>query len=389
LTCDFITTKSLNNINLSTLRYCVNIRSDIQTQIDQITQNLSNLLFNTISSQNIYSNKTYCNYLNSSYINNTVNISCNAMTCEQGQFTILSSLSTCSCNDIIINNNAFINNTLNCYNGCFNNISSDIVKVDTINVNHLNVEDVISTAGNVYVKNLTPIYCSCTSMSALNFYSKSSLIENLVISDRLSVNEINCAMMNGLTNDQFYLLSNLTSNVQDTLDGLTNLIVQIRPSLDDISCYNATFKNLEAAFCIIDASLVADTLETDYMQVNCSLQTEDIDVKGQAMFVSPIINGYSDERLKIITSYLDGKECLDKIKRLECFKYIPNIDTFEQNGIPIPKMIKEEIGLSAQDVQSMFPETVCNMTNSSFLSIQYERLIPILIAAIQELDRRS
>ena len=105
---------------------------------------------------------------------------------------------------------------------------------------------------------------------------------------------------------------------------------------------------------------------------------------------------YSDERLK--TKVCDITEPLEIIDKLNGFYYIPNALAY-RNGITHNT---QEVGLSAQEVQSVLPEIVKlapfdlardeedNMVSKSgenYLTISYERLAPVFVEAIKELKK--
>jgi len=51
---------------------------------------------------------------------------------------------------------------------------------------------------------------------------------------------------------------------------------------------------------------------------------------------------------------------------------------------------RREVGISAQDVQKILPEIIHKAPiDDKYLTIDYERLIPLIIEAIKELDRRT
>lgn len=107
---------------------------------------------------------------------------------------------------------------------------------------------------------------------------------------------------------------------------------------------------------------------------------------------------YSDERLKTKTS--DITEPLEIIDKLNGFYYIPNA-LANSNGIT---RTTQEIGLSAQDVQSVLPEIVnlapfdlardaddnlVSKSGENYLTISYERLAPVFVEAIKELKKEN
>lgn len=109
-----------------------------------------------------------------------------------------------------------------------------------------------------------------------------------------------------------------------------------------------------------------------------------------------IVAYYSDSRLKTKTGTLDG--ALDKICSLDTFTYVPNelAKTFGYTDS------KERLGLNAQEVQKVAPQVVCiapfdsetidgvekSKSGQDYLTVQYERLIPMLVQALKE-ERRA
>ena len=118
-------------------------------------------------------------------------------------------------------------------------------------------------------------------------------------------------------------------------------------------------------------------------------------INGNLNTTGDIVANYSDDRLK--TRIGDINNSLEITNQLSAFKYTPNEKAVELG-------IKNEgvnIGLSAQDVQKVLPEivdlspldiiekdgTFISKTGENYLSIKYERLVPILIENIKELHK--
>lgn len=91
---------------------------------------------------------------------------------------------------------------------------------------------------------------------------------------------------------------------------------------------------------------------------------------------------YSDDRLK---TKLGGIEnALDKVKALSGFYYEAN-KTAQDLGYKVEK----EVGVSAQEVQAVLPEIVVPAPiDEQYLTVRYERLVPLLIEAIKELEAK-
>jgi hypothetical protein len=92
-----------------------------------------------------------------------------------------------------------------------------------------------------------------------------------------------------------------------------------------------------------------------------------------------IVAYYSDERLKKHLGKIEN--ALEKVDQLEGFYYEAN-EVAQKLGYKA----KREVGVSAQAVQRVLPEIVTDAPiSANYLTIDYERLVPLLIEAIKEL----
>jgi hypothetical protein len=113
-----------------------------------------------------------------------------------------------------------------------------------------------------------------------------------------------------------------------------------------------------------------------------------------------IIAGYSDVRLKQNIGKITNP--ISKIMNIQTFKYKPNQLAIQLNNIDNIYKDKISIGVSAQDVQNEFPEIVylapfdsSNLQNgksisksgSNYLTVSYEKMVPILLECIKELKK--
>jgi hypothetical protein len=100
---------------------------------------------------------------------------------------------------------------------------------------------------------------------------------------------------------------------------------------------------------------------------------------GEIRAVNNITAYYSDDRLKTRLGNIDG--ALAKVMSLNGFHYEAN-ETAQALGYTV----KPEVGLSAQEVQAVLPEVVVPAPiDEKYLTIHYERIIPLLVEAIKEL----
>jgi hypothetical protein len=113
-----------------------------------------------------------------------------------------------------------------------------------------------------------------------------------------------------------------------------------------------------------------------------------------------IIAAYSDVRLKRNISQITNP--VSKIMNIQTFKYKPNELAIKLNNIDNVHKDKVSIGVSAQDVQKEFPEIVhlapfdssnlhdgklVSKSGSNYLTISYEKMVPILLECIKELKK--
>ena len=106
-------------------------------------------------------------------------------------------------------------------------------------------------------------------------------------------------------------------------------------------------------------------------------------ITGQIRATSDITAYYSDERLKDISGKIEN--ALDKVCSLNGYHYTGN----EAAGELGYDTDVQQVGISAQEVEAVLPEVVksapINDThNTDYKTVQYERLIPLLIESIKE-----
>jgi hypothetical protein len=88
---------------------------------------------------------------------------------------------------------------------------------------------------------------------------------------------------------------------------------------------------------------------------------------------------YSDDRLKTRLGNIES--ALDKIRSLTGFYYEAN-----QTAQDLGYRVKREVGVSAQEVQKVMPEIVVPAPiDDKYLTVHYDKLLPLVIEAIKEL----
>ena len=100
---------------------------------------------------------------------------------------------------------------------------------------------------------------------------------------------------------------------------------------------------------------------------------------GEIRATGDITAGYSDDKLKTRLGNIEN--ALDKVSAISGFFYEPN-----KIAQDLGFQAKREVGVSAQEVQAILPEVVVPApVDNQYLTVHYEKLIPLLIEAIKEL----
>jgi len=108
-----------------------------------------------------------------------------------------------------------------------------------------------------------------------------------------------------------------------------------------------------------------------------------IDASGNGYFAGTISAGYSDDRLKDKHGTISN--ALEKVCSLEGFYYTANkaAQALGQDAS------KQHVGVSAQSVESVLPEIVVDSpVGKGYKTVQYEKLVPLLIEAIKEQQKQ-
>jgi hypothetical protein len=89
---------------------------------------------------------------------------------------------------------------------------------------------------------------------------------------------------------------------------------------------------------------------------------------------------FSDDRLKDKEGPITN--ALDKVSNLKGFYYRGN-----ERGRELGVGLQRELGLSAQDIERIIPEGL-GESSQGFLTVNYAKLVPLLVEAIKELNQK-
>jgi len=136
-----------------------------------------------------------------------------------------------------------------------------------------------------------------------------------------------------------------------------------------------------------------------FLGIGLSNPAAALHVEGEIFATGEITGFYSDERLKIKVSDING--ALEKVCQMSAFKYSPNEiaqTKFKENPDA------RHIGVSAQEVKKFFPELVTlapfdamtdpvtgntvSRSGEHYLTVKYDKLTSVLIQAVKELNAK-
>lgn len=166
-----------------------------------------------------------------------------------------------------------------------------------------------------------------------------------------------------ITND-LTVSGNSTLNGSLGLNGVVNLAGNFTQTSGTTTLKNTT----------IDNTLTVATISAHTVSGNLT-------VNGAITATGDITAFASDERLKTNIERLDN--ALEKVLKLDGFTYNFNEIASALGFDPEVK----HVGVSAQQIQSVLPEAVAPApANNDYLTVKYEKIVPLLIEAIKELS---
>ena len=166
--------------------------------------------------------------------------------------------------------------------------------------------------------------------------------------------------------------------------GLFGQYLAVNATASSVSLNSTSFSTTSNTFTIgASAYFVAN----GNVGINNSAPTNTLSVNGTGYFggnlnvTGDIATNYSDIRLKDVSGTIPN--ALNKVASLSGFYYTPN-DLAIGMGLENGKI--NRVGVSAQEIQAVLPEAVRDAPGADgYLTVQYERIVPLLIEAIKEL----
>jgi hypothetical protein len=144
---------------------------------------------------------------------------------------------------------------------------------------------------------------------------------------------------------------------------------------------NCTFPTLNQNTTGSAATFTSTTQNSQFNSIGVG--TAGSGTAGEIRATNQITAYYSDDRLKTRTGNIQN--ALEKVLSLDGFHYHAN-ETAVALGYDASK---EEVGVSAQQVQAILPEVVVPAPiDAQYLTVHYDRLVPLLVEAIKEQQKQ-
>ena len=261
---------------------------------------------------------------------------------------------------------------------------------DSITSNTLVRTAIINASGTAFVNGITANTLIRT--STLNSNGPAyldSVFANTVVYSPIFNSSTSC-FFNDLTANTLITTTNLTATGSIISPTITSNITSTGVSTS--STPNSNTSNTQIATTgfvknVLNSGntfdiIVSNLATTSNVQIySLGVGTSASATAGEIRATNNITAYYSDDRLKTRLGNIEN--ALAKVMSLNGFQYEAN-ETAQALGYTV----KPEIGLSAQEVQAVLPEVVVPAPiDAQYLTVHYERVIPLLVEAIKELKK--
>jgi hypothetical protein len=307
--------------------------------------------------------------------------------------------------DSITSNTLVRTGTINASGTAFVNgiTSNTLIRTSTLNSNGPAYLDSVSSNTVIF----SPIFNSSTS-AFFNNLTANNLIttKDLAVTGNITSPTITSSSFNG----QATLIGVSTSNTSDANTSNTQIATTgfVKNVLNSGNTFNMAVQNgvvttgsysdpswiTSLAGSKISGTITGSSANITNFIVNQNLSTASgvqfnsfgvgtaaSGTPGEIRATNNITAYFSDDRLKKRLGNIEN--ALAKVMTLNGFQYEAN-ETAQALGYAV----KPEIGLSAQEVQAVLPEVVVPAPiDEQYLTIHYERVIPLLVEAIKELKK--
>jgi hypothetical protein len=251
--------------------------------------------------------------------------------------------------------------------------STILVEVDGYIINPYYANNIAYTVNSTISSTANTIQLAIDTLASISALKSGTVFTGLVLAPTAATTTSNTqiattAYVNNLANSGYVFAHSISGNAATVTNGVYN----------NGGNYSINISGLAAT---ATTATTANALNTgnNYQINSLGVGTAPSGTAGEIRAINNITAYYSDDRLKTRLGNIEN--ALEKVMSLNGFNYEAN-ETAQALGY----QVKPEVGLSAQEVQAVLPEVVVPAPiDEKYLTIHYERVIPLLVEAIKEL----
>ena len=250
--------------------------------------------------------------------------------------------------------------------------SGDIYTAGNLTVNGTTTVSALAVTGSLSITNTTQ--STNTTTGALTVSGGLGVSKNLHVGGTLNLTGAATLSSTLSVSGQITATSGLVGNVTGNVTGNASTASKI--FMND-SGNAGTYKVVLVSDATGNQSIYKDS------GLTYSADSNNLSVSGALSVVGDITAFASDDRIKTNIKLIDN--ALDKVLRLSGFTF-----NFNEIGESLGYSTKTtHVGVSAQQVKSVLPEAVVQApANKEYMTVKYEKIVPLLIEAIKELTNK-
>jgi hypothetical protein len=241
---------------------------------------------------------------------------------------------------------------------------------------------VVLSISPTFTGTVSGVSASMVGLGSVTNESKATMFTNPTFTGTVSGVSASMVGLGSVTNE-----SKATMFTNPTFTGTVSGVSKAMVGLGSVD--NTADASKSVSFATTSGNITAFTINQSVGSSNAPTFTG-LTINGAITASGNITAYYSDKRLKNITGRIQN--ALGKINSISGIEYTQS-KLAEQYGY---NNYKPQVGVIAQEIQSILPEAVClapfdmdkdgnSKSGENYLTVQYEKLVPLLIEAIKEL----
>ena len=283
-----------------------------------------------------------------------------------------------SASNVDVVNSTFVNTkiqNLSSVNACITNISSTNASLETAIVTNCSVINASITNGSFFTVSITNAYLETLTVGGQAYGGNAG---GSYVNASATYFDCTNASFNYVYTDKVKAVSSIQS-----LYAYLNNVCVTSASLGTTVGTNASIQTASFTNSFANVAVMSSCSVTNDTFIGASLNVCGNIYANHGFYTDFITVGYSDDQLKNRLNTLS--DCVSRVESLNAFVYEPKEWACEKYGF----VSRQRYGLSAQEVQTVFPNAVTTSAfDKTYLSLDYDMLVPVLVKCVQELNQR-